>query len=102
MSATAKRTFGVALRALRLGYRWSDQLRCYVRISPSCATGWRIDLAPAHKVPADRGTVEYVPWWEADDDVFSVCPALGPLALQVEGLAGPRTLYVNDDGELVP
>jgi hypothetical protein len=62
-------TFGMVLRAARLGYHISDKHRAFVRISDVDERTLNITLAPlAAHVPKQGGNKMHYCWWEQKDD----------------------------------
>ena len=94
------KTFGMALRALRLGYRWSDAHDCYIRISEMDGRRWRVDLAPANDILAVQGQRlprYHIAWWDKPD-VLSLCSTLENIRAKVQPVEHPWSFIVDDTG----
>lgn len=105
------RSLGNELRGARLGYRWLDELRVYLRISDTLdGNGFRCELAPPGQIPSTRGPARdpsFRCWWETPDDVDDVRPALAELLrrtiagdLPAPKLRNYLVLEYDDDGTL--
>jgi len=81
---------------MRIGYRWSDQYQCFVRISTP-GDLILIEVAPDKGIPGKQHPDGYRCWWEEEPDLLDRCPALKAL--------GPVTkyqrIYVDDNGERI-
>jgi len=89
-------TFGTLIRALRLGYRWSDKHGCFVRLG-NAGDRVHVQLCPGHNIPAKNTTKEYWVWWD-DESILETIPSLSP----VRGVKRPIGFYINkESGELL-
>ncbi len=88
-------SFGSVLRGMRLGYRWSDEYKCFVRISTHRGA-FCIEIAPDKGIPSKVAGELYKCWWDKPE-ILDLCPALKAL--------GPITryqrIYVDDNGERI-
>lgn len=98
-------SFGILLRALRLGYHYSEAHDAYIRISNTsfgkiengryCEV-YKIDISDAkYLMPSDRG--EYICWWDSEDtdEILSYIPLLES--------EDKLTIYIDADGkEFIP
>ncbi len=88
-------TFGEALRAFRLGYRWSEKYERWVKIG-SDGPPFRIEVHVG-LVPASRGASKiketHVAWWDGAPDILDL---IEDLALHEN-----ETFYVDEEGRRV-
>ena len=89
-------SFGSVLRGMRIGYRWSDAHKCFIRISTP-GNLILIEVAPDKGIPSKQAPDDdYRCWWD-EPDLLDKCPAIAAL--------GPVTkyqrIYVDDNGEIV-
>jgi hypothetical protein len=90
-------SFGSALRAARVGYRWSDAYKCFVRISAERTGGAIcIEVAPDKGIPNKHAEINYKCWWDEPEilDLLPALKALGPVTKY-------QRIYVDDNGERV-
>lgn len=92
------RGFGTMLRALRLGYRWVERLRRYVRVRDADdGAGVLVDLTDGAAFPERRGALTYRAWWE-DPGVLDMSPYLAALTPETAPRVG--TVRLDEDGRL--
>ena len=87
-----KKTFGIHLRAIRLGFH--ELHGHYIRVR-AIGPPWLIDVCPYHCLPSGSGG-EHVVWWEGPDDPFWLREVLQKLV--PEPLGEQKTFTVYDDG----
>lgn len=91
-------SFGSMLRAYRLGYRYSDKHRCFIRMSDGPSRGiYRVELAPISRIPNKTGSKEHRCWWDDGATLLDLCKPLTALC----GVKRPLTFYVDANGELI-
>lgn len=61
----AARTLGNEIRAARLGFHWCEPFGCYLRIDGADRPPYRVELAPAGKLPNGGGRT-CRRWWDGD------------------------------------
>lgn len=94
----AKQSFGMTIRAGRLGYRQVLGVG-FVRIR-SGGPPHRVDVAPFDHVPTDKGAIEHVAWWEGEDLVQLVRQIMRNHFRGGE-VDRPTSVLLNDDGRVV-
>lgn len=99
-----KKTFGIHLRAHRLGFRELAPFG-YVRLMTN-GTYWTVDVCPLNVLPC-CSPGQHVVWWEDKESVKLVTIALeralvkGKLPSVLSGYGKVLTLELDDDGNLV-
>lgn len=88
--------FGSVLRGLRLGYGWSANHGCFIRISDAGSLVL-IQLAPPRQIPTSRkkDNPTHRCWWD-EPEVLDLC---APLA-NIRSVKRPLEFYVTQEGEL--
>lgn len=88
-------SFGSVLRGLRLGYRWSNQYQCFIRLSVVGDQLYLIEVAPDKGIPG-KVIDTHRCWWE-QPEVLDLCPALKTLG-QVTAY---QKIYLDENGERI-
>lgn len=90
--------FGPMIRATRLGWGYSRQHGCFVRMSDVPPNEFRIELCPPNGVPGIKtpGRSHRV-WWEGGQDILAMLPWLK----QVRSIKRYVCVIVDMDGAIV-
>ncbi len=88
-------SFGSVLRGMRIGYRWSDKYKCFIRITTPderiC-----IEVAPDRGIPPKQQADGYRCWWE-EPGLLDCLPALETIG----SVTNYKRIYVDDNGERI-
>lgn len=96
-------SFGIVLRAARLGYHHCPVRKCFIRISPLSGklnniSLIKVELAPEHKLDFGKGDgkgTQHYCWWD-DPRILDLSPALSPESIGVVDCY--QQLLLSDEG----
>jgi hypothetical protein len=94
-------TFGQKLRASRLGFEWSADHRCFLRMSDGPNEGVRVDVAAPDALPKLPSNSPHRCWWDSPD-ILRAVPALEQLRQSGETPTGFTTWILDENGARVP
>lgn len=87
-------TFGLMIRALRLGFNYSDKHDSFIRIQGNGP--WIVTICGTNQIPS-RGSGEHIVWWEKGMEILETISPLRGL----KSLRERKTFVVDERGKEV-